>query len=41
FWEAMAPHSFLFIGHSESLFGMQTKFKFIRTDYATLYGKEV
>lgn len=41
FWEAMAPHSFLFIGHSESLFGMQTSFKFIKTDYATLYGKEV
>jgi chemotaxis protein methyltransferase CheR len=41
FWEAMAPHSFLFIGHSESLFGMNTQFKFIKTDYATLYGKEV
>lgn len=41
FWEAMASHSFLFIGHSESLFGMETSFKFIKTDYATLYGKEV
>jgi len=39
FWNAMAPHSFLFIGHSESLFGMNTKFEFIKTDWACLYGK--
>ncbi len=39
FWNAMAPHSFLFIGHSESLFGMDTKFDFIKTDWACLYGK--
>jgi chemotaxis protein methyltransferase CheR len=39
FWNAMASHSFLFIGHSESLFGMDTKFEFIKTDWACLYGK--
>jgi len=39
FWNAMAPKSFLFIGHSESLFGMDTKFEFIKTQWATLYGK--
>jgi chemotaxis protein methyltransferase CheR len=41
FWEAMALHSYLIIGHSESLFGMKTSFKFIKTDYACIYGKEV
>ena len=40
FWDALAPHSYLFIGHSESLFGMNTKFKFLKTDWACLYGKE-
>ncbi len=39
FWNAMAPHSYLFIGHSESLFGMDTPFKFIKTDWACIYGK--
>jgi chemotaxis protein methyltransferase CheR len=39
FWNAMAPHSYLFIGHSESLFGMDTQFKFIKTDWACIYGK--
>ncbi|TVQ35285.1 MAG: protein-glutamate O-methyltransferase CheR [Spirochaetaceae bacterium] len=39
FWEAMAPHSFLFIGHSESLFGMQTRFEFLKTDWACIYRK--
>jgi len=39
FWNAMAPHSYLFIGHSESLFGMETQFKFIKTDWACIYGK--
>ncbi|MCL2127373.1 MAG: protein-glutamate O-methyltransferase CheR [Treponema sp.] len=39
FWDAMAPKSFLFIGHSESLFGMNTKFEFIKTEWATLYRK--
>ena len=39
FWESMSPKSFLFIGHSESLFGMETKFEFIKTQWATLYSK--
>ena len=39
FWNAMAPKSFLFIGHSESLFGMDTKFEFLKTEWATLYRK--
>jgi chemotaxis protein methyltransferase CheR len=39
FWDSMAPKSFLFIGHSESLFGMDTKFEFVKTEWATLYRK--
>lgn len=39
FWNAMAKNSYLFIGHSESLFGMETKFKFLKTDWACLYEK--
>jgi len=39
FWDAMSPKSFLFIGHSESLFGMKTKFEFLKTDWACLYQK--
>ena len=39
FWDAMASKSFLFIGHSESLFGMDTKFEFVKTEWATLYSK--
>ena len=39
FYEAMAPKSFLFIGHSESLFGMNTKFEFVKTDWACFYRK--
>jgi chemotaxis protein methyltransferase CheR len=39
FWNVMGEHSYLFIGHSESLFGMDTQFKFIKTDWACLYGK--
>ncbi len=41
FWDAMAPRSFLFIGHSESLFGMQTRFEFLKTDWACIYQKNV
>ena len=41
FWNAMQDFSFLFIGHSESLFGMKTKFQFVKTDWSTLYKKEV
>ena len=39
FWDALAPKSYLFIGHSESLFGMNTKFEFLKTEWATLYCK--
>jgi chemotaxis protein methyltransferase CheR len=38
-YDAMASKSFLFIGHSESLFGMDTKFEFVKTQWATLYRK--
>jgi chemotaxis protein methyltransferase CheR len=41
FWDAMGPKSFLFIGHSESLFGMDTKFEFVKTQWATFYRKYV
>ena len=41
FWESMSPKSFLFIGHSESLFGMDTKFEFLKTQWATLYSKSI
>jgi chemotaxis protein methyltransferase CheR len=41
FWEAMASKAYLFIGHSESLFGMKTKFEFVKTDWATLYRKYI
>lgn len=39
FWDAMASKSFLFIGHSESLFGMNTKFEFVKTEWACFYRK--
>ena len=41
FWNAMSDKSFLFIGHSESLFGMDTKFEFLKTQWATLYRKYI
>lgn len=41
FWNAMNAHSYLFIGHSESLFGMETQFEFVKTEWATLYRKFV
>jgi len=41
FYDAMASKSFLFIGHSESLFGMNTKFEFVKTEWATLYRKAI
>ena len=41
FWNSMASRSFLYIGHSESLFGMNTKFEFLKTEWATLYCKKV
>lgn len=39
FWDSMSSHSYLFIGHSESLFGMNTKFEFVKTDWAFIYRK--
>jgi len=39
FWDVMNNHSFLFIGHSESLFGMNTRFEFVKTDWACIYKK--
>jgi chemotaxis protein methyltransferase CheR len=41
FWDAMAQKSFLFIGHSESLFGMDTKFEFVKTQWSTFYKKSI
>ncbi len=40
-WDTMNPFSFFFIGHSESLFGMKTKFDFLKTNSACLYMKNV
>lgn len=39
FWNTMSAKSFLFIGHSESLFGMKTRFEFLKTDWACFYQK--
>ena len=39
FYDAMAAKSYLFIGHSESLFGMKTQFEFLKTEWACLYTK--
>jgi chemotaxis protein methyltransferase CheR len=41
FWNSMANKAFLYIGHSESLFAMNTKFEFVKTQWATLYKKWV
>ncbi|AEJ62490.1 MCP methyltransferase, CheR-type [Spirochaeta thermophila DSM 6578] len=40
-WNVMAPYSYLFIGHSESLFGMNTGFEFVKTEWGTVYRKNV
>ncbi len=40
FWNSMASNSYLFIGHSESLFGMNTQFEFLKTQWACLYQKK-
>jgi chemotaxis protein methyltransferase CheR len=39
FYNAMTNHSYLFIGHSESLFGLNTRFEFVKTKWACIYGK--
>lgn len=41
FYNSLGRHSYLFIGHSESLFGMNTKFEFVKTDWACIYRKFV
>lgn len=41
FWNSMSSQSYLFIGHSESLFGMKTNFEFLKTDWACLYTKNL
>lgn len=41
FYNSMAQKSFLYIGHSESLFGMKTDFEFIKTQWACFYGKNI
>lgn len=41
FWNAMGDYSYLIIGHSESLFGMETQFKFRKTDRSTFYTKMI
>jgi len=38
-YRSMTDFSFLFIGHSESLFGMNTRFEFVKTEWTTLYRK--
>jgi len=40
FYDSMKDYSFLFIGHSESLFGMNTQFQFVKTEWTTLYKKQ-
>ena len=40
FYNAMTDYSYLFIGHSESLFGMNTKFIFTKVGEACLYMKK-
>lgn len=40
FYNSMAQHSYLFIGHSESLFGMKTNFDFLKTEWACFYEKK-
>lgn len=40
-YDTMSPYSFFFIGHSESLFGMSTPFKFLKTDWACIYSKNI
>ncbi|MGL4982157.1 MAG: CheR family methyltransferase [Treponemataceae bacterium] len=39
FWNALNSIGFLVIGHSESLFGMNTQFEFLKTNWACLYKK--
>ncbi len=40
FYNKLKPYGYLFLGHSESLFGMETKFKFNKVGDAISYLKE-
>ncbi|WP_024653863.1 CheR family methyltransferase [Borrelia persica] len=40
FYSSMAMKSYLFIGHSESLFGLNLPFKFLRTPWTIIYEKD-
>jgi chemotaxis protein methyltransferase CheR len=40
FYDSMTNPGFLYIGHSESLFGMKTNFEFVKTEWTTLYKKK-
>lgn len=40
FYNALKPGGYLFLGHSESLFGMDTQFKFVKVGDAVGYRKE-
>ncbi|AFI31198.1 CheR family methyltransferase [Borrelia crocidurae] len=40
FYSSMAMKSYLFIGHSESLFGLNLPFKFLKTPWAIIYEKD-
>ncbi len=39
-YQSMTRNSYLFLGHSESLLGMQTKFKFVKMGTSCIYKKE-
>ncbi len=41
FWSTMSDYAYLFIGHSESLLGMNTPFKFVRTPDSCFYKKDL
>ncbi|WNZ72612.1 protein-glutamate O-methyltransferase [Borreliella garinii] len=40
FYNNMSKNSYLFIGHSESLFGLNLPFKFLKTPWAIIYEKK-
>ena len=40
FYKLLKPYGYLFLGHSESLFGMNTKFKFSKIGNAIVYLKD-
>lgn len=39
FWNALNRYSFLFVGHSESLFAMKSQFRFRQTGWGVVYEK--